>query len=487
MTQHTTDKALTSALAAVIGIAALALPTPATAESARVLSFAGHRLMEDPTDVFMFPGLLFENSNRLHLDFEPTAQSGQGGMTFGDARILGIHVGRGMVRHHPRTLVPAGSNIPSDFEEFAAVASGHGVEAIPQPGMMADVLFGLPSGIGFRLSVTNSIVDTIRTTTPPPDPVPEDICGTNETGTEFRTIEAGGGWSQRTGNRKTDIGGAISLHTVKRVTQGCLDAEAVGSPSIAAAARVAFALDDRMELGVMGQLEMRDRSMEFSRLKAETEQSLVAITAGVGPRYKLSKDVTAVATAVIGMALGSPLPRPDAETPATDLTNTAYILPGIDMAIEAKWKDWLTARAGLLNRYTIVTSEQDNGTVKTESVNTGAEHFAAAGVGIHWGRFHIDGAFNVPFLTSGPDFLGGQGPGLFSEMSLSYDWGGPEETPVITPTVDPSRDRRPDTGWDRDRDRDRGYVPPSVPQDPVPRYEPPPTYRDPGDPYRDPR
>ena len=497
---------LSSSLALVLSLAAgaagLLTTSAAHAESARVLSFAGHRLMEDPTDVFMFPGLLFAHSNRLHVDFEPNAQSGQGGLTFGDDRIIGVHVGRGMLRHHPRTLIPAGSVILSDFEEFADVLRGHQVQELPAPGMVADVLFGLPTGLGFRLSIANSIVDTISTTTPPPDPVPDDVCGTNETGTEFRTLEAGAGWSQRTADRKTDIGGTISLHTVKRVTQGCLDAEAIGTPSVAAAARVAFRMDDRMELGVLGQVEMRDRSVEFSRLEVDTERSVMAVTAGVGPRYALSNDVKAVATAVIGMSLGSGKFRQDAETPATELSTTRYILPGIDLALEAKWKEWLTARAGVLNRYVITTAEQDNGTVKIESVTTSSEHLAAAGVGIHWGRFTLDGAFNVPLLTSGPNFVGGQAPGLFSELSLGYSWGGADDaalSPQPTPSYAPPAGAAPYPGADprrpgaRPGDRpDRGYVPPSLPQQPTPRYEPPPppptpTYEDPNDPYWGPR
>ena len=478
------------ALVALMGMSAWTATT-AEAQSARVNAFAGHRLMEDPTDVFMFPGLLFENSDRLHIDFEPTAASGQGGLTFGESRILGVHVGRGMVRHHPRSIVAPGLVTLSDHDLFSSVFDGQGIEVIPQPGMMLDVLFGLPTGLGFRLSVTNSIVDQISTTTPAPDPPPNDVCGQNETGTEFRTIEVGAGWSQRTNDRSTDIGGAVSLHTVKRVTKGCLDAEAVGSPSVTAAARVAFRMSDRMELGVLGSLEIRDYSVEFSRKEGETEARLFSLTAGVGPRIKLSDKVTAVATAVVGMALDSGKVRQGKDAPNRETKVTRYILPGIDLALEAKWKDWLTARAGVLNRYTITAAETDTpavgeGGVATSTVGlqTGAEHLAAAGVGIHWDGFAIDGSFNVPFLTDGPDFLGGRGQGVFGELSMTYAWGADEKvytpsTPEVAPPPAPTR-RRPE----------QTYSPSSpIPQAP-PRYEPPPrppSYEQPKDPYDNPR
>ena len=454
-----------------------AAPGVALAESARVASFAGHRAIEDPTDVFMFPGLLFAHADRLHVDFVPSAAEGQAGVNFGSDPIVGVHVGRALLQHHPRSLVSPTARPLDDYDVYSAAIQGVGVAVPPRPGLMADLLFGLPTGLGARLTVANAIQDVITTPAPPAGgaaPVADpSICGADETGTEFRTIELGAGWSQRTRERATDIGGALSLNTVKTVNRGCLAAEGAGTPSLSAAARVAFHLAERYDLVALAAMDVRDYDLEFSQLPGKTEASLMGVTVSLGPRMRLSDTVTGAASVVAGLGLGSGRDQRGEGAAATsaEASTTAYVLPGIDLSLEADWKEWLKARAGVLSRYRIVKVEAERADrSKTEVVSTAAEHVAAAGVGIHWDEFEVDGAFNVPFLTSGPDFLGGQAPGVFAELSVSYRWGGAgaagpsSDAPTYSPIAPPPP----------------AYVP-------SPAEPPPPVYDDPNDPYWGPR
>ncbi len=465
---------------------ALYLPTLARAESARMESLGGHRLFEDPSDIFVFPGLLSAHADRLYFTYRPLAANGGGGMTFGRGRVVGLHANRGAVEHVPRTVVTASRVVPSDYEAFVeTLASGGlgglGVGLSPPPALMADVLFGLPSGLGFRLSVANSVDDTIETPNaatggegegeggpaegegegegegPAPD-VGGDGGGPSETGTQFTVVEVGAGWSQRLPHRSVDVGGALSFNQVKTVVANDIVLESTGTPSLSAAGRVALRMSPRYELGILAAADLRNWNFDLPKAKGSVERGLLSLVVGVGPRMALSEKVTLAATVVAGLVSDSGKVR-IGEGKATEVSETRFVLPGFDLALEAQVKDWLWMRTGFYSRYRFGSSETIAPDLTTERSWTQQEFDFSAGLGVRFSGFELDGALTVPFLTAGPDFVSGASPGLFSTVTLAYRWGGDEE-PV--PAAAPA----PEGG-------DPAYVPETPPYEPAPAAPPP--------------
>ena len=55
-----------------------------------------------------------------------------------------------------------------------------------------------------------------------------------------------------------------------------------------------------------------------------------------------------------------------------------------------------------------------------EAALIGRELAWTTGLGLQWENLHLDGRLQAALLRSGPDAVGGQAPGLFSTVSVSY-------------------------------------------------------------------
>ena len=70
-----------------------------------------------------------------------------------------------------------------------------------------------------------------------------------------------------------------------------------------------------------------------------------------------------------------------------------------------------------------VNSEEPSNTTPATTRATHQVYSWAAGLGIIYKGFRLDGSFETPLFTQGPNFIGGKAPGLFAIISLSYAWG----------------------------------------------------------------
>jgi hypothetical protein len=118
----------------------------------------------------------------------------------------------------------------------------------------------------------------------------------------------------------------------------------------------------------------------------------------------------------------------DEGMPATD-TFIGLGAPILEMGAEWSAASWLQIRTGLKGGFGFQVAGGPTGNPKPMR-----EQLAfATGVGIHGGPFHLDATLAYSFWQNGPFILGGV-PGLFSGVSLGYDWeGSPTAPPSTTP------------------------------------------------------
>ena len=481
-------------LAAIGLAAACALPRLAGAESARVASFAGQRVLEDPTDVFLFPGTLFLHTDRLVFDYRPrtaappdaaaygaSVDAGGGGLTFGTGRIVGVYANRGPLEHAPRRALSSRAASPADYQVYQGLVGevlGAGTRFSDPPMLMADVLFGLPSGLGVRLSVANTVDDVI--TTPKAAPaegegegppaegegegppaegegegegaVPPEAGaagdGPQENGTQYTAVELAAGWPQRIPGRAIDLGAALRFNQIKTVAANDILVESSGTPSLSAAGRMALSLTPRYELAVIGTAQIRNYDLDLPKAKGSVEAGLISLLVGVGPRMVLSDTVTLAATVVVGIDVDSVSAKSGDGAAVTERSERRIVLPGFDMALEAKLRDWLTLRTGLLSRYRLLKVETSREAETVEQAGSERDFRIAAGLGFAFSDFQLDVTLtsDLPFFASGDgaggslDRLLGGGTGLVSGLSLSYAWGGETSAePVeVQPTYQPA-------------------------------------------------
>ena len=179
---------------------------------------------------------------------------------------------------------------------------------------------------------------------------------------------------------------------------------------------------------------------------------------GAGPRYRDEDGGQAGLYAMLAVVN-------NAFDPNTDQNNdqvrvSGLIIPGVRMAVEWPFKDWLKLRGGLEYRFSTATVTANGGDDVLGSNEAGFNW--SAGFGAHWKRFELNGTFNHSCLT-----LQCSG-GLMTMVSGAYRFGrlGSREKcrkspPLPAQLRERDGDRRDRGDRERDaegldRDRDRG-------------------------------
>jgi hypothetical protein len=100
----------------------------------------------------------------------------------------------------------------------------------------------------------------------------------------------------------------------------------------------------------------------------------------------------------------------------TDVT-IAMMVPTTEIAVEYYAAKWVALRAAIKGGWGIrltTAGSTYHPTTNQLAFNTG--------VGFNIGSFVIDAAISYNLWTSGPDFIGGKAPGLFGNLSLTYNF-----------------------------------------------------------------
>lgn len=373
---------------------------PSTALADRSTSLQGNRLIEDADDVFTYPHLSTQYTDRLSFDFGTDATQGNGLFLMGDeAFTWGAALHRGNVFN--------ASSI-SRLNELDALGS-LAIPALPgyptatDPLTAADLFLGFGS-LGLRLSL----------------------------GTGINTTEPAMGDAVKASSQYANLAVGFGLDPVDLALHlGFINAENTtgsertsGGNQIRAAltSRAYFPMDDTMRLGVLGRagyiLQESDQLVGDETVDSSANQ--LDIVLGAGPSLTLSERANIAGYATLGFT--SLHVDPNKAENNDSSTTQQLLLPGANVAMEVLLKPWLRVRAGMEYNHAILLGSQltADGADKTRANLDGFQW--NAGVGISHKNFTLDGTLNPSFLTQGPDFIGGDGP-LFVILSASYRFG----------------------------------------------------------------
>ncbi|GEM_PF-1523163 len=203
------------------------------------------------------------------------------------------------------------------------------------------------------------------------------------------------------------------------------------APSLSLYGRVAIPLRESVKLGAVAILHINSSSFtdEFGtdpNSNDPTDADSSSQTAfnfffegGAGPVYELPDKTTVAAYATLGFGTSSYSLNSGDE----DISTTTLLLPGFKLALEHSIVDWFTFRTGLSSRYRFNFQSHnfdDNARDNLQTSATNYEFLWSAGMGLNFGNFSLDGTFQTPFLTDGPNFLGGKETGVFGLVSVGY-------------------------------------------------------------------
>ncbi len=94
---------------------------------------------------------------------------------------------------------------------------------------------------------------------------------------------------------------------------------------------------------------------------------------------------------------------------------TTLQLPAVTAGAEYDVTDWLAIRGSVTRTFEFVFQSDNNSSGASDILTT-------VGAGAHWGRFSLDAVINNRLFEDGPDFIGGQAPGIANFVSGTYSW-----------------------------------------------------------------
>lgn len=313
------------------------------------------------------------------------------------------------------TATPTGNGQPSTAGQVGGT--------FLQPLQMADLLMGFSAGesssFGLRLSVGQNTFREDRR-----GPGVEDLEIWNST-----VVDLVVGFSLR-GDFDLDLSAEFGLaffsnrYDTNQNQPNYLD-NATLAPSFSLTARGSSELVESVSLGFLGILHVNTASFndEFGATGPTSPDSQqfgstnVFLEGGAGPVYELPDGTTIAAYGTVGF--GSSSYKDDLRT----FNASGLLLPGFKLAMEHWMLKWLAFRTGLSSRYYFAfgsRSYDDDVTPNVSATSTFYEFLWSVGIGATAGNFELNGTFQTPFVTGGPDFIGGTAPGLFGLLNASY-------------------------------------------------------------------
>ncbi len=387
------SRRLPGAVTLVIAVAAGVLAAPVHATPARTASLAGHPFMPDDTDVLRFPSTALRSAGLLTLSHgDDVGPLGEVGALIGETFVGGVFLGT--------------SGGAADLARRADVFAGSGIVVPPR---LADVVLaytphpgqtvGLSAGMSHSLT-RNSNADA----------------GDNGVLAASFGIALGHSYDGPLGSvADTSIG--LDFSYFRRTQRFEVTHEA---PIIAAfdlRHRSLWTLAPRWQIGSNVRLRRDDLSLQMPAAERSASGQAWTVDAEVGPRLQPTERVTLAMSARFASTWwdvdGFDAP-PQTGDQGSESTTT---FPGFRVAAEARLTDWAVARMGFVGGLVAVRTDDGDG---NEATVMGRQLAWTTGLGLQWENLHLDGRLQAALLKEGPDAVGGQAPGLFSTVSVSY-------------------------------------------------------------------
>jgi hypothetical protein len=393
------------------------------ADAARRASLSGNVLIEDRDDVYLWPQLVVNHANLAAFEYGPNAGTGNATLLWGDDRMaFGVAVHRGDLFDNNlfpyNGLSPAGAL--SDLGDPAVPLAGTiGVNS----GTILDLFAGFDVGgglAGARLAIGNG-----GDSSTPADP------DATQTSNGVTFIKLQGGYSL-SGPLTLDTALTLNFATGSNdVTTPDDDFSTQEGTNFGLGLKVRgySELASEFDLGFLGDIVYNstsiDRTADPDADTITSSQSGFALQAGVGPVWELGGadfDTVIAGYGVLGFSSTSNDADTDTDDNATG--NSAWLLPGFNLAADIQLLDWLYFRSGAQYLWAIQGASQENANFDGDDEQSlrGPGGFGwTAGLGIEKGNFRFDGTFAENFLVNGPNFIGG-GTGFLTMASVEYAW-----------------------------------------------------------------
>lgn len=446
----------------LLGLASLAASTTLlvdTAHADRRTSLGGNLLIEDADDIFPFPQRAVQHRNMIRLDYG-TGNAGNGVLTLGTERAA-----YGIALHRGDLLSPDVVRFDSELQwlsgvgdPFAAVAGADGAFTVAPgaavvnggatlPATVFDLFYARAMGdnaFGLRLGMGRGI-QAIK------------VDGETERAAQtFIAAQAGYSILPQQGF-KLDLSGNVVIgfgNTTALDAGG--DQEDISSGLAIRAGllgRGYYPLNDLVDLGFIAHASFDNQRIHLDGPDTATNYFNFGVMGGIGPSIHTD---TARIAAYAGVRAGVSKDDPDTDTDDDHVNGQSFAVPTVNMAAEVQLLDWLYVRTGAeynwnLNR--VATKEPD----ASERASNGQFSWRA-GLGVAKGGFAFDGVVQNNFLTSGPQFIGGNANGFLAMASLTYKFGD-----VFSGSSTPAQEVQ-----------EPAPAPEPPPPPPAPAYEPPP-------------
>lgn len=421
----------------------LGASAPVGATRARKHALDNSPFFFDDTDVFRYPGVLVHHTNKLVVEAQSDPVSGSASAIYGGKLAIGVF-----------------GNRAATFDDLGQTAGLFELKGLSLPRRIADLMLGLSLGAGQSLGVGVGFAASIEAE----NNLSGSSRGNRTSGAQAFSLEVLLGYSLRSKALALDIGAEVAFNAFSLVEGDELRAEGSMVPSFAVYSRGFFRLNDTFELAYDITIARRHYSLSTPSNQSSASYGYWLLEAMLGSRVAIrfpqpfavgasrtntkapkssnKPNVPVMAYFTNGLLLGYQHLGGGNDLNALALGQAdvsqsagAVLFPGVHASLEASIAKMFLVRVGFTARFFFqhassqlkglpdpINSEDPSNTTPASLQGTQQVYSWAAGLGFQWAGFRIDGSFEAPLFTQGPNFIGGKAPGLFALVSISYQW-----------------------------------------------------------------
>lgn len=386
------------------------------AHANRWASLKENQLIGDEEDVFLYPQILFEHRNALSFDYGAGEDAGRVLYLGGWPKLgLGLSAYYGSISPAFNGPIPLDllnqeseeldlENTGLDYAPFSLDSLGRA-----EPFMILDGYLAIPTAIGpfgARIGIGNR--SQYSTT------------DDRETGSGETLLTVEGGLSGKTPMRwDSSMSLFFDFYGEKNAATDSEGSDMLVRASLSG--RSYLPLEGRLELGLLGNIGFANVSSKDHANGDETKANGMGlgVMAGAGPVYRVTEKTIIAGYGLLGVTTASH------NGPIVDDTISTLIIqvPALRVAADLGITDWFFFRSGIQYSFQITNSYREvNARPPNSTSETGGKFGWSAGVGFEYSGFTVDGTLSQDFLTSGPDFIGGNPDALFGVVTARYHW-----------------------------------------------------------------